>query len=246
MSLTIHTFSDLLQILETHPEWRRKLIKALFPEIDLPKALQELAESQQRLEAVIERLTTIYERLDTRALHLETGVAELKTDMGEVKYSLGDLKGSSHERDYRDKAISIFGRYLKRGRDVTSEVADQLQAAEDAGQVTEQEFDQVLAADLLWEGQLRKAEGKVILVVEASWLAEVTDVKRAVARANILRKIGLHALPVVACREWTEEAIAAARTQGVVMTTNGCVDKASWQNALNSSSEKSRGNHESL
>jgi hypothetical protein len=239
MTLTINTFSDLLHIVNTRPEWRHKLIKALFPEIDVPKAFQDLAEAQRDMKALLERLSTSYEHLDARGLRMEadvselkTDVADLKTDMKEVKHTLGELKGSSHERDYRDKAISIFGRYLKHGCDVTSKVADQLRAAEDAGQITEQEFDQVLAADLLWEGQLRRAEDKVILVIEASWLAEIADVKRAVTRANILRKIGLRTLPVVAGREWTEEASEAAREQKVVLTTNGLVDKTSWQDAL--------------
>lgn len=56
MSLIINDFSDLLQIVETHPAWRRKLVKALFPEVDLPKALQELAATGQRSEATLERL----------------------------------------------------------------------------------------------------------------------------------------------------------------------------------------------
>jgi hypothetical protein len=248
MTLTINNFSDLLHIVETRPEWRHKLIKALFPEIDVPKAFQDLADSQKIANAWLERLSTSYDQLDARnsrmetdvaeikadVAELKTDVAELKTDMKEVKHTVGELKGSSHERDYRDKAISIFGRYLQRGRDVTSEVADQLRTAEDAGKITEQEFDQVLATDLLWEGQLRRTEDKVILVIETSWLAEIADVERAVTRANILRRIGLRALPVVAGREWTEEANEAAREQKVVMTTNGLVDKTSWQDASTS------------
>jgi exonuclease VII small subunit len=288
MSLIINNFSDLLKIVETHPEWRRKLVKALFPEVDLPKALQELAATGQRnevtlerlaetvarleanqerliksyerlaetvarLEANQERLTDIVERLDTRVARLETDVAGLKTDvagmktdMKEVRHTQRDLKESSFERYYRDKATSIFGWYVKRGRDMTDEIADRMQDAEAAGQISEDEFIQVLAADLLWGGQLRrpvssvaeqaesgmrKAE-QVILVVETSWLAEVTDVERAVARATTLRKIELRALPVVAGREWTQEAIEAAHQQGAVIAADGRVDKASWQNAL--------------
>ena len=67
MSLTVNNFSDLLQIVETHPVWRRKLIKALFPEIDLPKAFQDLAATGQRSEAALERLDKSHERLDKSA-----------------------------------------------------------------------------------------------------------------------------------------------------------------------------------
>ena len=67
MSLTINNFSDLLQIIETHPEWRRKLVKVLFPEIDLPKASQDLAVTGQCSEAALERLAKSHERLDKSA-----------------------------------------------------------------------------------------------------------------------------------------------------------------------------------
>jgi len=62
-------------------------------------------------------------------------------------------------------------------------------------------------------------------------MAEVSDVERAVARAGILRKIGLLALPVVAGREWAMEALEAARRHRVVMTTDGSVDAESWHSA---------------
>lgn len=132
------------------------------------------------------------------------------------------------------KAVAIFGRCLRRGHDATGEVADRLQAAQAAGQISAHEFDEVLAADLLWKGQLREpapgaAGGQVILVVESSWLAETADVERAIARANILRKIGLPAAPVVAGQKWTDEAAQTAREQAVVMTTDGRLDHASWQ-----------------
>jgi len=67
VSLTVNNFSDLLQIIETHPEWRRKLVKVLFPEIDLPKAFQDLASTGQRTEAALERLAKSHERLDKSA-----------------------------------------------------------------------------------------------------------------------------------------------------------------------------------
>jgi predicted RNase H-like nuclease (RuvC/YqgF family) len=126
------------------------------------------------MEAWLERLTVNYERQGTKISRLEvdvselktdvselkTDVSELKTDMRDVKHTAGELKGKSHERDYRDKATSIFGYYLKRGRNVTNEVADQLHAAEKAGQISEQEFDQVLATGLLWGGNCGKRKVK--------------------------------------------------------------------------------------
>ena len=333
-SLTIRTFSDLLRIVETRPAWRHRMVKALFPEVNVPKALQELAEQQCRTEATIQRLgeriesgfaeataerktglaeaamdhkaleerveagfaeaaaerksgfaEAAAERRSMRAAHeslagrvesgfaeaaaareagfaeaaaerqslagrmetgfaeaaverqslagrMETGFAEAAADRKEIRRAVGELKGISHERTYRDKADAIFGSYLKRGRKVTSSVSEQLYDAIDAGTILEQEQRKVLAADLLWGGRLHKTGEEVVLVIEASWLAEETDVDRAVERANILRKIGLNALPVVAAREWAAGIPEMACERKVVMTTNGRIDEDSWQAAV--------------
>ncbi len=79
-----------------------------------------------------------------------------------------DLKGDSREQYYRSRANGIFGRRLVQGHDATSEVADQLYTPFQEGRISTQEYDQVLAADLLWSGRLRETGEPVILVVEAS------------------------------------------------------------------------------
>ena len=248
---TMTTISDLLWTVETRPEWRRRMVKALFPEVNVPKALQKLAEQQRRTEATIRRLGERIESgfaeataerktglaeaaMDHKALEerVEAGFAEAAADRKEIKRAVGELKGMSHERTYRDKADAIFGSYLKRGRKVASSVSEQLYDAIDAGTILEQEQRKVLAADLLWGGRLHKTDEEVVLVIEASWLAEETDVDRAVERANILRKIGLNALPVVAAREWAAGIPEMACDRKVVMTTNGRIDEDSWQAAV--------------
>ena len=70
MALQLDTFDDLLTIINTHPEWRRKLVKALFPEIDLPKALQELIESNRLLRAQLGDVDARLARLDERQIRM--------------------------------------------------------------------------------------------------------------------------------------------------------------------------------
>ena len=161
-SLTITTFSDLLRIVETRPAWRRKMAKALFPDI----------------------------------------------------------------------AEAVFGVYLSRGREVASLVGERLYDAVDAGTISAQEREKVVATDLLWGGQLHETKEEVILIVQVSWLAEETDVARATECANILRKTGLKALPVVVAREWAEDIHEMARECKVVMVTSRHIDGVSWQSAL--------------
>jgi hypothetical protein len=161
-------------------------------------------------------------------------VSGLKEDRISIKRDLAQLKDDSFERIYRLKADAIFGRYLRNGQNVTNLVADRLQEALEQGQISETDFDQVLAADLLWGGRSRQTQEELVLVVEASWLAEVNDVERASSRAAILRKIGLPALPIVAGREWSAEAADLAQSRKVVVTSNGRIDVDSWQQALES------------
>jgi len=148
------------------------------------------------------------------------------------------LKGKSYERDYRDKANSIFGRFIRRGRNRTDDIADQLYEAVDEGIVSNAEITQVLAADLLWGGKLRGGEDEAFIVLEASWRAEINDVERARLRADILHKIGLIAVPVVAGMVWDDEAKALAHSQTVVSATDGLIDNDCWQNGLSAARSK--------
>jgi len=364
MSFTVTDFEDLLKIIEAKPEWRSRLQRALFPEIDIPKAFQTLAASQAEMSSLLKRMDARIERLeigqgqikqdvtvlkqdvtvlkqdvtvlkqdvgvlkqdvgvlkqdvgvlkqdvtvlkqDVTVLKQDVGVlkqdvgvlkqdvgvlkqdvgvlkqdvAVLKQDVGVLKQDVGvlkqdvtvlkqdvtvlkqdvgvlkqdvgvlkqdvgvlkrdvgvlkrdsaNLKGKAQEQTYHNKADAIFGRYLRNGRKAGSWVADHLYAALLDEKVSEAEVEQVLAADLLWIGEERQTKTQLVLVMEASWLAEANDVERALKRAAVLERIGLHALPVVGGEEWTQDATTLARTHHVVVTMNGYIDKDSWQAA---------------
>ncbi len=257
MYLPITNFNDLLNIIRTHPELRKELKKALLPELDamfdeVKQALRELAEAQRRteeclqqltsrvgrLEVKVDRLEIKVDQLDTRLTRLEDrverGFAEATADRNGMKHTIGILKGKTYERECCDKAAGVFGRYLKRGHDLSIELSDLLQEAENNGLITENEYDQVYAADLLWGGKLKTTDDDLVLVVEASWLALDTDVERTVTRSNILRKAGLKALPVVAAVEWEEATANTALAQKVVLVRDRNIDKSSWLAALSS------------
>jgi len=59
MPFTVAEFRDLIRILRTQPEWRAELLRVLFPEalVDLPRAMEELAEAQRRTEGTLDRVT---------------------------------------------------------------------------------------------------------------------------------------------------------------------------------------------
>jgi rubrerythrin len=64
MPFTITELRDLIRLLHTQPEWRAELLRVLFPEalVDLPRALEELAEAQRRTEETLNRVIERMER----------------------------------------------------------------------------------------------------------------------------------------------------------------------------------------
>ena len=246
MNLMINTVHDLIHILKTRPEWRREVKQALFPGVDLEKALKELAAVQKRGEAGVQRLEELarllieaqfktekrLDKVEQNQVVFKSDIEELKRNQEELKRNQRDLKGKGYENDFTNKASAIFGYDLRRGSDVRNEVGDHLEEPEESGLVSEQESRQVFAADLLWGGKLKSTKQQAILAVEVSWLAEKHDVERAITRASILRRIGLQALPVVAGVNWVDGLKEEALREGVVIVDDKLLDKASWEAAL--------------
>ncbi len=260
MLMTETSFSELVQFINTHPKWRQKLLKALFPDLDLVKAFQDLAESQQQLQQALleltERVGHIEEDVsvlkedvsvlkedvsvlkeDVSVLKedvsvLKEDVSVLKEDMGQVKHDVASIKGFNYESRIIQRAAAIFGRFMRQGHDARNEIGILLEEAEKNGLITEQEHDHVLALDLLWGGKQKGTKADIVLTIEVSWRAEENDITRAIARTEILRKMGLAALPVVAGLVWDEDMITFAREQKILFITDTTVDDLSWQNAF--------------
>jgi hypothetical protein len=64
VSFTVSDFRGLIQLLEAQPEWKAQLLRVLFPNafLDLPRAVEALAEAQQRTEATLDRVIERMER----------------------------------------------------------------------------------------------------------------------------------------------------------------------------------------
>ena len=244
--ITVDDLPTLVEIINTHPEWRNQLRWVLFPEIDIPKAFHELAEAQKEMVQAIQRLTERMDRSEARLEKVETRLENIEARLEKVEVKVdkldknqqtlirdvGMLKGDSYERTLSDRATGIFGRFLRRGRDMMSDISELLHEAEEAGEISSQALTQVLATDLLWGGKLKETKAEAVLVVEASWFAEEHDLKRAMERAAILQAMGMTALPVVAGKEWAENLAQQAIAHGVVVVIDRQVELASWEAAL--------------
>jgi hypothetical protein len=160
------------------------------------------------------------------------GFTDAATDRRDMRRDIGQLKGLGQEQFYRDRAAAIFGRLLVQGYDATNQVADRLQEARQTGVISDRDYQEALAADLLWGGQTRDSRQPIVLVLEASWMVGHIDVERAARRAAVLRQAGLRALPVAAGQEWPPNTQDDARRSGVAIVQDGTVDQESWEAAL--------------
>lgn len=136
------------------------------------------------------------------------------------------------EQAYRYRASGIFVSFIHRGCDRTDDVADLLYDALTAGQVSAQEFTQILACTLLWGSHSRFSESDITVLLEVSQRVEVHTVECTHHCATVLRRIGLQVVAVVAGTEWDEQALSQAQVLGVAIASNGQVNADSWHAAL--------------
>jgi DNA repair exonuclease SbcCD ATPase subunit len=162
----------------------------------IEERVNRIEERVNRIEERVNRIEEKVNRIEERQARSEERQDRLEKKVDKLEKDVAYLKGSDRERWYRDRAHAIFGRLILKGKSYEEKAAKILWEACKKGQVSEDERDEVLSADLLWSGE---RDGKfVVLVVEVSFTISQEDAERAKRRAEILRKLGIIAIPVVA------------------------------------------------
>jgi polyhydroxyalkanoate synthesis regulator phasin len=193
-------------------DWKKKFLRALREDPEfaaearallLSEDLLNLPPKFDRLEKKVDRLEEDFSKLKDDVGKLTNRVDRLEKKVDRLEKDVAYLKGSDRERWYRDRAHAIFGKVILKGRPFEEKAAEILWEACKKGQISKEERDEVLSADLLWSGE---REGEfVVLVVEVSFTISQDDVERAKKRAEILRKLGIFAIPVVGGIEFGED-----------------------------------------
>ena len=99
---------------------------------------------------------------------------------------------------------------------------DLIDAAEDRGDITEQEHGEINQTDFVLRGRSRIDQSTVFVVVEASVTAGDSDINRAADRAAILEKAtGEAALPAVVCDNFDNARQRLASERNVTLVTIG-------------------------
>ena len=193
-------------------------LRSLTARVDsLTQRVDSLAAQMEVLTARVDSLTQRVDSLAEAQRRTEETVRRLVIDVGE-------LKGDSLERKYRERAAIYFGRLLRKLRVMPfEELREMVDGAVDEGKLSEDEAEDVLGCDFVARG-LRKEDGvEEHLLVEVSWGIGVGDVERALRRAEILGKLGLEVVPVVAGKGLTPEARDLAERRGVGVVVDGRV-----------------------
>ncbi|MBS1251912.1 MAG: hypothetical protein MAG451_00946 [Anaerolineales bacterium] len=245
MAFTVTEFHDLVGILEAHPEWQQELRRLVLTGelLALPEIVRDLAQAQQRTEQRLDELAQAQQRTEQRLERLEETVqalAEAQQRTEERLQSLiesvqiltrrvegltddvGTLKEIALEQKYRENAPAYFGGpTFRRVRALpTYEVANLLEDAIERGDLTWEERQDILNADLVVRGQPPDRE-ETHLVVEISWGVGASDVTRASRRAKQLMKVVKHAMPAVAGKFIIPEAESMAEQMKVAQATDG-------------------------
>lgn len=194
-------------------------------------AEERLTRLEDKLVGVEDRLTGVEERLsgvEDRVARVEDRLTKVEDTTARLVVDVGDLKGMGLEQRYRERAFAYFSPLVRQARVVPGEkLMEWLEDSEEKGIVSREDIEEITRADLVVQGLSREDDRQVHLVVEISWGIGLSDVERAQERAELLSRLGISTLPVVAGKTVTPEAEAKAKSTGVWQVIDGKVSSPS-------------------
>ncbi|MER3473874.1 MAG: hypothetical protein C4335_07535 [Armatimonadota bacterium] len=182
---------------------------------DLTARLEQLTARVDELTARVNDLTARLEQLTARVDELTIRLDRLVERVDSIQKDVGELKGFHLESYYRANATAILGLFFRRLRVVDK--GQMIDSLYDQRPLSKQEWEQILAIDLLVTGRRRTTDEEWLMVWEISWTVDESDVERALERAAVLRERGWNTLPVVAGKGVTGNARSLAESHGVLV-----------------------------
>lgn len=232
------------------PELRQALLQALREDQEFREEAQALLLTQQLLQLPeqVARLTDqmaaftaeqkqfnyeqrqVNAQVNRRLEWLENAAAELRSDLNQVKGDVSQLVGSDVERKVQSNIGNILRRYDNSLRQVVMlkspdypadmETSDRIADAQAAGAITEDEYAQLDAVDLIVRARTAGAAADTYFAIEISRTISGQDISRAAARADILaRALRVPAQGAVIGYQIQEEARRRAAADSVAVIT---------------------------
>ena len=199
-------YQHILDFLDSNPEYLQDMrTRLLMPDlIALPEQFAQLvglvtelsASFQAFAEATDRRLDALEDHAaetNRRLTSLEANVASLQTNVASLQTNVASLNGSDLENRARLNILNIAmnelgltrGRILlATGRDTEPGFLATINAAEEAGLITEQQADHVLVADIIIRARRTDDRRYVHAVFEVSRTIRQDDITRAHDRAT--------------------------------------------------------------
>ena len=181
----IITFDDLMGLLERNPDHLVRLRRQILDEEfrQLPAQMQLLMQTVQSHTVLLQALAR---SLEEQARTLQSHSRELYRHKNQLSRQIGD----EAERRFQQRAPAYFSEMIRCLR-VTDRfaLADLIDDAVDAGQLTEGDQRSLLALDLAVHGRHRETRKPTRLAVEVSAGIGERDIMRAADRARLLEKL---------------------------------------------------------
>ncbi len=223
MALTPADVENLIAELQKDPQLRDRVRNAILAEdfLRLPATVERLADRMDQLAVRMDQLT---ERMDQLALRMEQlterldeFAAETQTNLHRLDGRLGNVEGDLLEAKYKLNVASHVARWFENVVPVVAGNLPELTAAYRAGKLSQDEWDQVIALDVLARGTPVDGDGtETYIAIEISKVVDETDVARADERAGLLLRAGLRATAAVGGQVITKGALDYAKARGVV------------------------------
>ena len=191
-------FQHLLDFLDSNPEYLQDMrTRLLMPDlIALPEQFAQLVGLvtglSASLQAFAEATNHRLDALEDHAAETNRRLTSLDTNVASLNGSVASLNGSDLENRARLNILNIAmnelalnrGRVLlATGRDTEPGFLATINAAEEAGLITEQQADHVLVADIIIRARRADDKQYVHAVFEVSRTIRLDDITRAHSRA---------------------------------------------------------------
>ena len=195
---TINSMQDFSRLLREHPDWRDEVRRLLLTDelLELPQRFAEYAEvTDKRLEATEKRLDSIDARLDALVAQAEASNRRLDA----LEHDVGELKGVALQLRLQHVGAGRIATMFKLRNTRTLRMAEAnrnsvefenaLADAEDAGTITEAEYDRLMVTDLIARGTIRGTSTTVYAPIEATYRIHRGNISKVNHSVAALRKV---------------------------------------------------------
>ena len=216
---SINDISDLIRVLQEHPEWRQALRGIILDE-DLTRLPQQVDERFDQMDQRFDQMDQRFDQMDQRFDQMDDRLNHTNGRLDNMTGTNYEIKVEKNIRSVAPQQMGLRSVRVVHGTlsGMDSNLQHAIEQAADNGTVTWEEASALMAVDLIFEARTRTAGTPAHVTAEISITAGTQDVTRAKDRAQILEKVlGTEATPAVVCSRIEEHARGLAERENVTV-----------------------------